>query len=202
MFQVMHIVFLYEGEEWVADSGLYLTSYPPKYNIYRLSDKKHEHMECQRVYSLPLIRHMNSGDLYKFLNPNVRTFQLSSGSVDHTISLSGESHVPLTTISNDEPMKIDISKNPDTSKLLIPYMTVAEAIFIENLRASARPHSYRRISEIVAEKFPHLVPKDAVGHQWQGEEMVDLAFSIIEGMEVMEAAKNPNLQHLLDKWYI
>ncbi len=215
--EVLHKVFLKDNEEWVADSSMTLTSNPPKNNIYRLSDKKHDYMFCHEIFGAPFVKWMTGAALYNFLNPNSITSFGSSG-VTHSIelndaglgfdSISGTiKAVPLTTET--------IYKNPNITKVptaptlnlsepkgLRPYMTVEEARFVENLRAGKRPHSYRAVSEAVHKKYPHLVPQDAVGHQWQGEEMVDVAFSIVEGMEAAVAAKDPSLRFLIDKWYL
>jgi hypothetical protein len=42
-------VFEKDDEEYVADTSLTLTSYPPKYNAYRLKDRKHTYVLCSDV---------------------------------------------------------------------------------------------------------------------------------------------------------
>lgn len=186
MLQVMHKVFLLDGEEWVANSLQLLTSIPPKYNAYRISDKKHAYLLCDTVHNAETVRFMDGGSLYLFLNPNTKIITQSGPiSFDAAQALTG-------------PVFTDLSP----TNILRPSMTVEEAMFVESLRIRQLPCTFRRVSELVAEKYPHLVPKDAIGHQWQGEELIDTAFRLLEGMEVIEAAKDPLLQHLLDKWYI
>ena len=73
-------MFEIDGEEWVADCSMTLTSNPAQWNIYRLSDKQHRYMFCHDVNKRPAKRYMYGGELYEFLNP---------GSTKATITISG-----------------------------------------------------------------------------------------------------------------
>jgi len=183
MLEIMHKVFIHNGEEWVVNTMAVLTSFPPQYNIYRISDGKHSYMFCDEANTKNAERYMSNAELFIMLNPNAKTEVFQNGNTTSSVT---------SYIINKEP-----ERDPSLKR-----MTTEAAMYIESLRTKELPCTFRRVSELVAQKYPHLVPKDAVGHQWQGEELIDAAFRLLEGMEIIEAAKDPLLQHLLDKWYI
>ena len=43
-------VFEKDGEEYVADTRMCLTSNPPQYNAYRLKDRKHTYVFCSQAH--------------------------------------------------------------------------------------------------------------------------------------------------------
>jgi hypothetical protein len=71
MMQVLYSVFEMDGEKWVADTSICLTSNPPKYNCYSLKDKRHSYVECSKI---TCDEYMYRGDFndwmlgYKYIN--------------------------------------------------------------------------------------------------------------------------------------
>lgn len=106
MLQVLNTVFVYEGEEWVADNSMLLTSNPPKYNCYRLSDKKHMYLETMEVSKYPIVRFMYPHDLYTFLNPGAGTTFTLHGPTGTITTIEGNTLICTTPetkeIKNDK----------------------------------------------------------------------------------------------------
>lgn len=69
MMQVLNRIFMYEGEEWAADECVLLTSNPPKYSCYRLSDKKHMYIDTMELGKYTVVRFIHPGELMELLNP-------------------------------------------------------------------------------------------------------------------------------------
>ena len=85
MVQVMCPVIFIDGEEWLVDQSMILTSNPPQYNIYRLSDKKHSYKFCHEVNPTTAIRFMSLGEVYEFLNPGSTAVTIIGNSTSGTI---------------------------------------------------------------------------------------------------------------------
>lgn len=69
MMQVLNRIFMYEGEEWAADESALLTSNPPKYSCYRLSDNKHMYIDTMELGKYTVVRFIHPGELMELLNP-------------------------------------------------------------------------------------------------------------------------------------
>lgn len=100
---IMHSVFTKDGEEWVADERMILTSDPAQYNCYRLSDGKHSYAFCHTVRANHK-RYANSEEQKHFIK-----YSYSNGTSSGVISLPAGSAVgTITTVANQDNLEVRV----------------------------------------------------------------------------------------------
>jgi hypothetical protein len=89
---MLYPVFEIDGEEYVADVTMCLTSNPPQYNAYRLKDKKHRYVYCSEANGSKV---MYPHDFYEFMHGKA-TVQISNavGDVSGSVAILTTSAIP------------------------------------------------------------------------------------------------------------
>lgn len=108
MIQVLHSIFQLDGTEYIANESFILTSSPPQYNCYRLSDGKHRYVFCAQVRS-SFIRYSKPEDERWFSSVGYSNY--SSASADNLIANNGDGSgnvvfgIARSGISQEDAMK-------------------------------------------------------------------------------------------------
>lgn len=139
----MHTVFKYENEDWVVDNSVTLTSNPPKYNAYRLLDKKHMYIDCMEVLKYPVVKHIHPDEYYQFVNgypanaAQVITGNGINGSGVITFAGTGKT---VTEIYELDPLPPEQPKEPsETEDLKARVKQLEESMRIQSMMVPPGP---------------------------------------------------------------
>ena len=127
MLQVLYPVFEIDGEEYVADTSMLLTSNPPQYNAFRLSDKKHVFVLCSKAYGSKV---MYPQDFYEFMHgksAQTATITLSGGRMLSTDAIISSPNDYVIAVTHPRPKTTDekieeMQKEIESLRLEIEYL--------------------------------------------------------------------------------
>jgi hypothetical protein len=104
MIQILYPVFEIEGEEYVADVNIVLTSDPPQYNAYRLSDKKHVHVKCLDTNGN---RFMYAYDFWEFMNGKTQSSMQVATLTGDVILVGPQPAIQVAPVTHPRPLTME-----------------------------------------------------------------------------------------------
>jgi hypothetical protein len=98
MITTLYPIFELDGEDYVADVTLVLTSSPAQYHAYRLKDRKHRYVATDQFVAKGS---MGSSEFFEFMYGPTRTATAIANNTSNTITLSNIDSGLVTVRPND-----------------------------------------------------------------------------------------------------